>query len=546
MDAIFEKSAPPKAPGGALGVFKQGRAIYLKGYGSKRLGQIDPITSNTVFNLGSVSKQFTAFCILLLQERRRLSIEDDFRDYLTEFGPDFSGIKIRHLMHHSSGLLSLFDLRWLDAWAGAWKPGSPAHIKLISRQKERNFPAGQEHLYNNDGYFLLAEVIRRVSGQSLAQFGAEKIFAPLAMARTHYVEDPNTWIPDRAVGHRRKGDGWQTAVGRSANPGPGSVWSCVDDLGRWAHSIHEQSLGGPALYRAQLRPAKTVLRVPFSPGYAAGLQVGTLYGHRVAAHDGLDTGFSSAFYWLPKSDMAVVLLRNREEALDLGALKVLDFLLNKKRSPTQPAAKPPATLAKRLSPSFKAAAGFYQGTDFQEFWELKYRKRGFLLNYRGIVLPLIQAKNGRFITPDYGPWWTLRLEAKADGAWDLTHFGGSRRLGHLVFVGRPARKVPAPRSLSGHYRSPTGKTFTLRVSDSKIYYRDSYPNGFADIPLRWLAPDKLAYTTDLSRSQLAQLDGNGFFQVIWTKKMEISGLLMVGLGPDNRNRNIHFHKTPYD
>jgi len=542
LDAAFEKAHPPDEPGGAFGVFRHGRALYMRGYGSKRLGHKDRIGPRTVFDIASVSKQFTAFCILLLQERGRLSMEDDFRKHLPEFDHTFSGIKIRHLVHHSSGLLGLLDLRWLDTLARAWEPGSPGYLALGSKQKDRNFPAGQEHQYCNDGYVLLAEIIRRRSGLSLAEFAETKIFRPLNMTRTRFVGPGEARMPDHSEGHRLRKGRWEPSPRFVCTPGPGGLWTCIEDLGRWAKSLDEQSLGSPALYRAQLRPGKILLPSLDAP-YAAGLFLDPSYGRLLACHNGGIPGFSSAFYWFPRQELSVVLLRNRESDPGLSASTVLDFVLKSTKSQAKAV---PAHKTKFIpgpaSPALKSTPGLYQGVHSADLWELKSKRKGLLLN-RGFPVRLVRTTAGRLSDPHYGTWWSVRLEPDASGTWQLRHYGGSKLLGILSRLGKTSAKIPGLASLRGHYHNAsTGKRFDLRVVGAKLFYRDAYPDAYPDIPLRWLAPDKLVYTSDRvpSVDAYAQLDGNGYFQVQRDSRGKALGLL--AFIPSNGCRRLRFAK----
>ncbi|HTA17395.1 MAG TPA: serine hydrolase domain-containing protein, partial [bacterium] len=176
IDALVAPHCKAEGPGCALGVFKHGKAIYLKGYGSKRVGENDPIGSRTVFQLASVSKQFTAFCVLLLRERGKLSLDDGLRKYMPEFGPRFDAVKIHHLIQHSGGMPSMPELRWTDLLAGTWSDSGQKHVRMLARQPALNFEPGEAFCYSNDGYFLLGEIVRRCSGMSLARFADLNIF----------------------------------------------------------------------------------------------------------------------------------------------------------------------------------------------------------------------------------------------------------------------------------------------------------------------------------------------------------------------------------
>src|SRR5437879_2734548 len=197
VDEIFVDMTKPGSPGCALGVYRDGMMIYSKGYGLADVEQNVTITAQSVFDIGSTSKQFTAASILLLEKQGKLSVNDDVRKYIPEL-PDYGQrITILHLLNHTSGLrdyLTLMDL------AGINTDGVTADedaLQMISRQKALNFAPGSDWLYSNTGFFLLSVIVKRVIGKTLREFAAENIFTPLAMTHTQFRDDHTSLIADR-------------------------------------------------------------------------------------------------------------------------------------------------------------------------------------------------------------------------------------------------------------------------------------------------------------------------------------------------------------
>src|SRR5262245_11392709 len=181
IDSVFTRFTAAGSPGCALGVMRAGRLVYAKGYGlaSVELGR--PITPATVFDLGSVSKQFTALAIVLLAQDGKLSLDDEIQKYLPEIPRYAKPVTIRHLLHHTSGLRDYIDLL---GWSGVQEEavtGDREALAILARQQAPNFRAGAEYLYSNTGFFLLSVIVRRASGRSLRAFAAERIFGPLGM-----------------------------------------------------------------------------------------------------------------------------------------------------------------------------------------------------------------------------------------------------------------------------------------------------------------------------------------------------------------------------
>jgi len=555
LDRHFCGKVRCDGPGGAFGVFRGGRTLFLRGYGSARLGQVAPLGPRTRFDLASLTKQFTAFCILLLQQRGRLSLEDDFRLHVPGFGLAFAGIKIRHLMHHSSGLLCLLDLRWLDRFAGALTMDRAEFLALMAGQNERNFPAGDEHLYNNDAYVLLAEIVRRRGGMDLPEFAERNIFGPLGMRATAFAPLSGGGGPQGACGHRRRGRAWEIAPVYPCLAGPANLWSTVEDLGQWTRSLCEQSLGPPSLYRAQALAGRVRRPRPLEEGlpYAAGLWWDSVRGRRYLVHTGGVPGFSSVLLWRPSDGLSIIWLRNREEPEGLLASSALRFIdAGGRAGLLDPSARPRrAARARRAAvpgarsrhgtaaSALRKASGFYQGLDFPEWWELKAAGARLRLNRGGWWTDLAW-KRGRLLVPGL-PGRSLSLLAAKGGGWQLQEQQGRRPLRRLAFAGRAGHWVPQARSLAGTYAGATGHSFSLRLKSGRLCYRDAYPQGYPEVPLRWLAPDRLVYSTD-SQGALGQLPGNGWFQVRRSPLGAVLGLQFSEPGCDGRNRSLWYER----
>src|SRR5437762_12991522 len=202
IDQIFSRFTPA-TPGCVVGLAKDGKPLYVHGYGSANLEYGVPNTDSTVFESGSVAKQFTASALVLLAQDGKLSIDDDIRKYLPEV-PDFRGqkIAIRNLLTHTSGLRDQWGLLGIEGRG----PGTQVHspmttLDLVVHQKMLNFPVGSEYLYSNTGYALAAIIIQRVSGKSLQEFTQERLFRPLGMTHTQWRDDFTKVVPNRATAY---------------------------------------------------------------------------------------------------------------------------------------------------------------------------------------------------------------------------------------------------------------------------------------------------------------------------------------------------------
>src|SRR6266849_4969771 len=204
VDEVFSDLAKPGSPGCALGVYRDGKIIYAKGYGLANIEQNVPITPQSVFDIGSTSKQFTAASILLLEKQGKLSVNDDVRKYVPEL-PDYGQkITILQLLNHTSGLrdyLTLMELAGINTDSVTTDEDA---LALITRQKALNVVPGSDWLYSNTGFFLLSVIVKRVSGKTLREFAAENIFSPLSMTHTQYRDDHTSVVPSRAMAYDPK------------------------------------------------------------------------------------------------------------------------------------------------------------------------------------------------------------------------------------------------------------------------------------------------------------------------------------------------------
>ncbi len=202
VDKIFASWDKTTSPGMALAVIKDGKIVYERGYGMAKLEDGIVNTPDKVFDIGSVSKQFTAACVAMLVRDGKVRVEDDIRKYLPEMPAYGKPVTVDHLLHHTSGIR---DYNALLSLAG-FRPESDSPtveeaVEIIRRQKKLNYTPGDEYSYTNSGFFLLSQIVERVSGKSLNAFAQERIFKPLGMTKTLFQDDHTQIIRDRATGY---------------------------------------------------------------------------------------------------------------------------------------------------------------------------------------------------------------------------------------------------------------------------------------------------------------------------------------------------------
>jgi len=314
VDEVFSDLTKTGSPGCALGVYRDGKIVYSKGYGLANLEENVAITPQSVFDIGSTSKQFTAASILLLEKQGKLSISDDIRKYLPEL-PDYGQkITVLQLLNHTSGLrdyLTLMELAGINIDGVTTDEDA---LQMIVRQKALNFASGSDWLYSNTGFFLLSVIVKRVSGKSLREFAGENIFTPLEMTHTQYRDDHTSLIANRAMAYdvKEKGGGYSLDVSYFEQTGDGAVHTSVEDLQKWDENFYNGRIGGKDFLTeiqevGKLNNGKLLL-------YAKGLHIEDYRGLHTVSHGGSWGGYRAELLRFPEQHFSVACLCNVESA----------------------------------------------------------------------------------------------------------------------------------------------------------------------------------------------------------------------------------------
>lgn len=391
VDALFSDMTEKPAPGCAFAVIREGELVLARGYGMADLERGVPIGPDTVFDLGSTSKQFTAACVLLLEQDGELSVDDDVRRWLPEL-PDYGEpITICDLLHHTSGLrdyLTLFELAGISSQD--WTTGADA-LEMIARQKALSFPPGSAHWYSNSNYFLLSVIVERATGQTLAQFAEARIFGPLKMERTHVHDDHRRLVPGRAIGYAQVGEGtFGLDLSDFEQTGDGSVFSTVEDLARWDANFYDPVVGGQELIDA-LR-VKGKLDDGTEIDYARGLMLGRTGELDFELHGGAWAGYRAQMLRFPAKQLSLICLCNSGD-LDpshfvwrAAALLAGDELGSAPEHEEQEAIEPqgkPSPLPALDAASHAELQGIYESEELGIAYEISARDGGLAVNVRG-------------------------------------------------------------------------------------------------------------------------------------------------------------------
>ena len=325
LDDVAKGFAKPDAPGCAIGVAEKGKPPAFRAWGMAELEHKVPITPETVFEAGSVSKQFTAAAILTLVQDGKLKLTDDIRKYLPEMPSYGATITIDHLLNHTSGLRDWGEVAAVAGWPrGSRTYSNLEALKIASRQKALNYPVGSAYSYTNTGYNLAAVIVSRVSGQSFAQFSRERLFKPLGMTRTQWRDDFRRVVPGRAQAYAPSVGGFQLAMPFEDVHGNGGLLTTVGDLLTWDAAVAGGRLG-PAI-TAQLHE-QAVLTSGRKVEYARGLFIGSYKGFPTVSHSGATGGYRAWLGRYPEQGLSVAMLCNGADAPGDLPFKVAEVYL---------------------------------------------------------------------------------------------------------------------------------------------------------------------------------------------------------------------------
>jgi len=310
LDAITSSHYPVNEPGAAVLVMKDGAVLLRKGYGLADLEQGIPIEPDMVFRIGSVTKQFTAAAILLLEQEGKLSVDDDLRKHLPDFPTSGRVIRIEHLLTHTSGIRSYTDMP--DFGKRMREDMSVDEAIALFRNEPLAFEPGEKYAYNNSGYFLLGAIIEKASGKTYEAYLREKIFEPLGMSQTYYGSASRI-LPKRAQGYDSVNAEFQNAeyLSMTLPYAAGSLLSTVDDLAKWDRALYQTTLLNAASLEKWWKPFP--LANGESTHYGYGWSLSSYEGHAVVAHGGGINGFTCHLLRMPDDRVFVAVLTNRND-----------------------------------------------------------------------------------------------------------------------------------------------------------------------------------------------------------------------------------------
>jgi CubicO group peptidase (beta-lactamase class C family) len=325
VDELFRDYSGPAVPGGSVIIIQDGRIIYKKAYGMADLEAHVAATTATNYRLASFTKQFTAMCIMMLAERKKLSFDEPLPAFFPDFPAYGKQITVRHLLTHTSGLLDYEDLMPADTKVPILDKGA---LELLKKQDKTNFPPGSEYRYSNSGFVVLALIVEARSGMSFAQFLKKNIFDPLGMAHTVAFENGISTVSNRAYGYTRREKRYERTDQSmtSSTLGDGGIYTSVDDLFYWDQALYTTKL----VKRESLEQAWAPFTLTSGKRteYGFGWFVKDYRGLHTVQHDGSTIGFRTTILRVPERKFTVIALVNRNEGKpEEIAKKIADLYL---------------------------------------------------------------------------------------------------------------------------------------------------------------------------------------------------------------------------
>jgi CubicO group peptidase (beta-lactamase class C family) len=477
---IFSEFDRPDSPGCAVGAEIDGQNVLTAAYGIADLEHNVKIAPDTIFEVGSVTKQFTATSVLLLAQKGKLSLDDPVRKYIPEL-PDYgTPITIRHMLHHTSGLRDWGIVAGIGGWPRTTRVYTLAHLlDIVSRQRALNFPPGADYSYTNTGFNLASIIVARVSGETYPKFTHDEIFVPLDMTSTSWRDDFQRVVPNRAIAYSREGGTTKMLMPFENVIGQGGMLSTVGDLLRWNRNFASGKVGGKSLIdsleeHGKLNDGRTI-------GYATGLEVLERRGVREVSHNGITAGYRAWLGRYPDQGLSIAVLCNMANVnpVQLGH-RVADVYLNG----VLPMKTKPAFIHLDAA-SLQSKAGLYRSVRDHEAILMEVDGEGLRIDRHSGFRPVSPVL---FATDEEG----TRLEFKLDTS---GHIAGLRLVTDLDENNIYERVEPAHpdnaqlQAMAGDYSSDeaeveyrvaleNGKLVMHRRPDAVIPLTPTYRDGF--------------------------------------------------------------------
>jgi CubicO group peptidase (beta-lactamase class C family) len=355
-------------PGVAIAIQRGDKIIYNKAFGLADLEHNVPNTPSTIFESGSVAKQFTATSILMLAAEGKLKLSDDVRKYVPELPVYEWPVTIQHLLNHTSGLKDWGSVGALTGWPRTTRVYTQDLALLImSKQKSLNFQPGSQYSYSNSNYSLLVTIVERVSKKSLARFTDSVFFKPLGMTHTQWRDNFRTVIPNRAIAYSGNENNYRQLMPFEHVHGHGGLLTTTGDLLKWNQLFETKAIVGEKVADWRIEKGKLNDRTEIS--YAAGLFVGEVNGYKEISHGGATAGYRAWLAYYPEKRISVAILSNDANFREVPE-KVAEIFFGKREINKITA---PTGVAELTEQEKIAWTGHYKSAINADVFEITYR-----------------------------------------------------------------------------------------------------------------------------------------------------------------------------
>lgn len=426
-----------ETPGCAVGINKQGKTLFNNAYGQANLEHSIPNKPSTRFYAASTTKQFTAVAVGMLVLEKKISLTDSIRKYVPELPSYADDITIDHIIHHTDGLRDYFTLLYFTGRGYDDALSKPEILALIANQQKPNFKPGTEFLYANSGYLLLARVVEAAAKKSLSEFATERIFEPLGMQDTKYVEDFTSLIPNRAEGYVKSGARWTSPRSRFSEIGPSGLVTTSTDLLKWLRGFYSGKLGKNLV---DLVTSNARLEDGGAVNYGFGQFNQQYRGVKLLQHNGARPNYHSNLVYAPDLEIGIAVVCNNG-SIDVIATsnEILKIVASDSIQPQIEVTVDPAVLSKLtgiykfsesklLSITSEGATLYAQATsqaryqifpysDYEYFYKVADIEVSFRADQYGYVNSLLVHQNGQ-------DTFAARSEPTSDDEFETVTFEG--------------------------------------------------------------------------------------------------------------------------
>jgi CubicO group peptidase (beta-lactamase class C family) len=518
-DALFAPYNQHTSPGLAVAVVRRGAVVFAKGYGLANREERTRISTATVFDVGSVTKQFTGLAVAMLVTEGKLTLDDDIRRYLPEMHSGLPTIAVRQLLHHTSGLRDFVGGLRLGGWAETDPVTSEDMLRFAARQSSLNFPPGSEFSYSNTNYGLLAEIVTRISGQSFTDFVADRISRPLGMKNTGFPNTARASMATFAPSYVEDAGGQLRPATNALNvPGPSSLRTSVDDLVRWVVNFDSVYVGSRSAF-SHIRTSGH-LSDGSATAYGFGVELRRYREAVSVEHSGGWAGYTANIMYFPEHQAGVIVLSNLGSINPVRASRALaDIFLSDVLGNVAPSVAPPSTDVRIAPAVLDGYAGTYR---LGPGWYLRVRREGDALSVQSVGEPkakTVAAADTMFWVPDYKAFITF-----SQGATPVLRLRG------VVAQRVSSERLAAPAALEQY----VGRFASDEVDASVIVAVDH-----RNLVLRAKHPQ----ATMLRHVWGDDFSGSAYpFSAVTFERDSSGNVLALSVYANDRNRNVRFVK----